>query len=225
MDVLTPPPWNEFTVGRAIFEQAFTRKHVALIRNTYYTGYEADVLIVRNDLRLMDIEIKVSRSDFKADQHKDKWWKYGPYADTGEKNKYGYPIQRQTKTPREWPVKIWKHYYCLPQEVWKDDLAAEVSPKSGIMLLSHDQYGRVALSIHRQAKPNKDAKPISANEAIEVARLCNARMWGAFGAVDRMRQDCAQERLCYTESSERQRLDQHPEAITPAGGARTCMDA
>jgi len=67
------PQWNERSIGAAIFNQAFTRKHVVLLPNTYHTGYETDILLVRADLRLVDIEIKISRADFRADQHKDKW--------------------------------------------------------------------------------------------------------------------------------------------------------
>lgn len=168
-----------------MFEQAFTRKHVVLLPNSYFTGYETDLLIVRNDLRLVDIEIKVSRSDFRADQHKDKWWKYYPGI-------FRTPTaDRPEAAKREWPVKIWKHYYALPAEIWTAELESEISPKSGIMLLSErytekqlaewDVKQAVNLRIHRQAKPNREAKPIDAASAIDVARLCNARMWSALG--------------------------------------------
>jgi len=88
-------------------------------------------------------------------------------------------------------VKIWKHYYALPAEIWTPELEAEVSQKSGIMLLSerysdeqirhHSWEQSVNLKIYRQAKPNRDAKPIDAGSAIEIAKLCNARMWSALG--------------------------------------------
>lgn len=195
MPAVAGPQWNERTIGKAIFDQAFTRKHVVLLPNSYFTGYETDLLIVRSDLRLVDIEIKRSRSDFRADQHKDKWWKYGPYTQGHWSNPSGadnYWVQpKPVKTSREWPVKIWKHYYALPAEIWTPELEAEVSPKSGIMLLrerySEEQIRHyswkqsVNIKIHRQAKPNRDAKPIDAASAIEVAKLCNARMWSAFG--------------------------------------------
>lgn len=175
--------WNERSIGAAIFNQAFTRKHVVLLPNTYYTGYEADLLLVRRDLRLVEIEIKTSRADFKADQHKDKWWRYGPHVATGELHPiYKYPLTAASKERREWPLRVWKHYYALPKEIWTPELAAEVSPKSGILLFH--EYGdpvRIAMHVHRQAKPRKEAKPIDASEAIEVARLCNARMWTAYG--------------------------------------------
>jgi hypothetical protein len=190
MPAVAGSQWNERSIGRAIFEQAFTRKHVVLLPNSYFTGYETDLLIVRNDLRLVDIEIKRSRSDFRADQHKDKWWKYGPYAPdpSGAQMPWGTgPRMVPSKERREWPIRIWKHYYALPAEIWTPELEAEISPKSGIMLLK-ERYTEtqlkewevkqaVNLRIHRQAKPNKDAKPIDAASAIDVARLCNTRMW------------------------------------------------
>lgn len=173
-------------MGCAIFSQAFAGKHVVLIPNTYYTGYEADVLLVRNDLRLVDIEIKISRSDFKADKKKDKWWEHHSgwwRTNTGE---------RPPATAREWPPKIWKHYYALPRAIWKDGLETEVSPRSGILLMSEDKYGGFQMTVHRQAKPNKEAKAISAQEAIEVARLCNARMWSAYRELEDAKADFAQ---------------------------------
>lgn len=170
-----PVVWSERAIGCAIFSQAFTRKHVCLIPNTYYTGYEADVLVVRNDLRLMDIEIKISRSDFKADQKKDKWWDNPVF--------WGNPRDRPPSTQREWPPQIWKHYYALPRAIWKDGLETEVSAKSGILLFSEGRYG-VQMSVHRQAKPNREAKQISAIETIGVARACNARMWGAYQELE-----------------------------------------
>lgn len=189
---MQPIKWSERSIGRAIFRQAFTQKHIVLVPNTYHTGYESDILLVRNDLRLVDIEIKVSRADFKADQHKDKWWKYGPYVDRtdGSKDCYGRPRQESTRTRREWLIRVWKHYYALPRDIWKDGLEAEISPKSGILLFSvangdYDE-GRVHMTVHRQARPRKDAKPIDATEATEVARLCNFRMWDAYESVERI---------------------------------------
>lgn len=185
MPAVADRKWNERSIGRAVFEQAFTRKHVVLLPNTYYTGYEADLLLVRADLRLVDIEIKVSRADFRADQHKDKWWKYGPYAQGYWSNPGGpddhWVRPAPTKERREWPIRVWKHYYALPREIWTPELETVVSPKSGILLFH--EYGdpaRIVMKVQRQAKPRKEAKPIDAGEAIEVAKLCNTRMWEAF---------------------------------------------
>lgn len=188
MPAVADSKWNERTIGLAIFNKAFARKHVVLMANTYWTGHEADVLIVRNDLRLMDIEIKVSRSDFRADQHKDKWWKYGPYPQGYYKD--GRWMQPEcARERREWPVRIWKHYYCLPKEIWLDELKAEVSPKSGILLMSEDRHGNTRMDVHRQAKPNPVAKAISVEDGVDIARLCNMRMWAAIEAQERMYQD------------------------------------
>jgi hypothetical protein len=174
--------------------QAFTRKHIILVPNTYHTGYETDLLLVRSDLRLVDIEIKVSRADLRADQHKDKWWRYGPYAQGYWSNPNdlvaNHWVQPEPhKERREWPIRVWKHYYALPKEIWTPELAAEISPKSGILLFAENRsdYGpEIVMHVHRQAKPRKDAKPIDASEALDVARLCNARMWDAYDAVRRV---------------------------------------
>src|ERR1700733_10408083 len=103
--------WNERTIGRALQHQVFNRS-VCIIDNCLWTGYEADLLIIEPKLRLIDVEIKISRADLKADYAKDKWIEYLPGA-------YGTP--RESRPRRLWPNQVWKHYYAVPEGVWNDD--------------------------------------------------------------------------------------------------------
>lgn len=165
--------WTAREIGRAIFWNVFNGRHVVVVPDCQWTGAECDMLVVRNDLRLVDIEIKISRGDLKADAHKDKWFDMPNTWQSGSR----------PKTPRSHPAKIWKHYYCLPSEIWDDSLLASIQPASGILLIrSRDTYPIV--TIKRQAKPNREAKAIDAEDVCDIARLSQVRMWKAYDEID-----------------------------------------
>lgn len=92
--------WSEKIIASALACQVFERKHLVLVPNCSWPGSECDLLVVTCDLRIIDVEVKISRSDLKADAAKDKWfhgwdWRIdGPW--------YGGADNRQRR-PREWP--------------------------------------------------------------------------------------------------------------------------
>lgn len=158
--------WTEASIGREVVKTLF-KGQVLAIPCTSWTGHEADLLIVTKDLRLIDVEIKISRADLKADLVKDKWWRYQPWS---RREHAG-----DTRTRREWPPKVWKHYYCMPAAVWSPDLAAGLPGASGVVLID----ARGSLQLERRAQPNKKAQPIDSAQAIDLARLAGLRMWDA----------------------------------------------
>lgn len=172
--------WSEGSIARAIALQTLARKCVVLVNNCNWTGYECDVLGVTTDLRIIDIEVKISRADLKADVKKDKWWHSGgswrPWA--GE--------TRPEPTPRTLPRKVWKHYYALPKEIWRDDLFDCLPSKaSGVLLLDDQGWPRYAgqemrVDCIRRATPAKDAYKLKPEEVMDIARLANLRMWEAY---------------------------------------------
>jgi hypothetical protein len=174
--------WNGFRIARAISLQILQRKCVVMVDRCNWTGCECDVLAVTTDLRIIDVEVKISRADLKVDGRKDKWWHHsvgGHYepAPTGGRRWVQHP-----RVPRAWPPKVWKHYFALPASIWDDSLyAALPSPTSGVLLVS-DQPGRRELAVRsiRRAKPNRDADRISPAAAVDIARLANLRMWDAY---------------------------------------------
>lgn len=177
--------WSERMIGRALCTQFLQRKCIVLVPNTTWAGAEADVLGVTMDLRLIDIEIKISRADLKADAKKDKWWRtdWSTWSSTR-----GNP----TRTPKEWPTKVWKHYYALPADIWKPELLASLpSTKSGVLLLRHGRNPsdpRVLVHCERRATPNRDAEKLDAAQALDVARLANLRMWDAYSRQEPKRE-------------------------------------
>lgn len=176
-------PWSEALIARAISLQTLQRKCVVMVPNCGWTGYECDVLAVTTDLRVIDIEIKISRADLKVDAKKDKWWHHstgGHYeADPiGGKRWVWDPRQ-----PRDWPPKVWKHYYCLPRDLWDDALFDCLpSERSGVLLLEQRPSSSLPVLVKcaRRASPNRDASRLTPAQAIDVARLANLRMWDAY---------------------------------------------
>ena len=66
--------WSERLIARELAVGLFARRLV-VVDNCIWTGHECDLLCVTTDLRIVDVEIKISRSDLKADAKKDKWFR------------------------------------------------------------------------------------------------------------------------------------------------------
>lgn len=176
--------WNEGMITRAISLQTLARKCVVLVDNCNWTGHECDVLGVTTDLRIIDIEVKISRADLKADAKKDKWWHchgWGHYEldkNSGQRVHINPP-----RTALEHPRKVWKHYYAMPAEIWKPELLDCLpSPASGVLLLREQRNSSTPLAVHvdRRATPAKDANRLKPEEVMDIARLANLRMWEAY---------------------------------------------
>ena len=164
--------WTEARIARAVAFGLPPGKSVLVIPNCGWTGHECDLLVVEKGLRIIDVEIKVSRSDFKADASKAKWWHHRPWS---RRHK------QASSAPRLWPVKVWKHYYILPADIWKPEMLDQVSPASGVLLVKANKNMKAGISFLtvRRAKPNRQATPISPADAIDLARLASLRMWTA----------------------------------------------
>jgi hypothetical protein len=145
-------------------------RSVLVVPNCSWTGSECDLLVIEQRLRIIDVEIKISRADLRADAKKDKWWVGRPWS------RRGLPGER-----RQWPDKVWKHYYVLPAHIWADKLLDSINKASGVILVELDGRckGGLRITVKRKATPNKEAKPISAADAIDLARLASLRMWNA----------------------------------------------
>lgn len=180
--------WSEGVIARAISRQTLARKCVVLVDNCNWTGHECDVLGVTTDLRIIDIEVKISRADLKADARKDKWWhRFGAvYGGVGPDGRTLW------KTPdpaaRPWPPKVWKHYYALPKDIWTPELLDCLPSKnSGVLLLAPGQNPDVmpvVVSVARRCTPNKDATKLQPQHVMDIARLANLRMWNAYEQLD-----------------------------------------
>lgn len=169
--------WSEGVIARAISRQTLARKCLVLVDRCNWTGHECDVLAVTQDLRIIDVEIKISRSDLKADAKKDKWW-----------HRQGWRFD-SPRSPLEWPPRVWKHYYALPADIWDDSLRDSLpSVRSGILVL-REQRGTATLAVEcvRRATPNRDAAVLKPEAVVDIARLANLRMWDAYQTIDQLK--------------------------------------
>lgn len=169
--------WTSRELARTLALHVFDRKHLVVVPECHWPGSECDLLVVRNDLRLVDVEIKISRADLKRDAAKDKWFEM--------------PVtwprdSARPKTPRAHPARIWKHYFAVPASVWADELYQHIPACSGVMMIRDHDDGPL-MTIRRQARPNKDAKAVSAEDICDIARLQSLRMWDSYDEVDRHR--------------------------------------
>jgi len=171
--------WSESSIARAIALQTLARKCVVLVDNCNWTGHECDVLAVTTDLRIIDVEVKISRSDLKADAKKDKWWSRSASWREWAGETRPDPIARVH------PPKVWKHYYALPSDIWKPELLDCLPSKASGVLLLRDIAGArsinapVVVTCARRAKPNPDAMRLKPEHVMDIARLANLRMWEA----------------------------------------------
>lgn len=161
--------WTEALIASGISHQLFKRS-VLIVPNCGWTGHECDLLVIDKSMRIIDVEIKISRSDLKQDAKKDKWWTGRPWS------RRAGPIQA-----RQWPDKVWKHYYVMPAEIWDTKLLAGLPLASGVATMRQDsRYNSgLAVTIIRPAKPCKEAKPVCPADCIDIARLASLRMWAA----------------------------------------------
>jgi len=179
--------WSEAKIGRILARDTF-KDMLCVLPNTYYAGEEADLLCVSKSLRLIDVEIKISRADLKRDPAKDKWWQSAKLAESvivesswGPRPGKPQIMKRYPKIPRAYPRHVWKHYYAMPESIWKPELLEFVQPISGVLLISDDKRVK---SIKR-CKPNLKAPLMDAHDLMLIARLCSYRMWDAYGHLEK----------------------------------------
>ena len=183
--------WTERSITRAIALQTLARKCVVLVDNCSWTGHECDVLAVTNDLRIIDVEVKISRADLKVDAKKEKWWDrkflgYGPRQEEHDANGRLFAVRQPSlydEKKRAHPPKVWKHYYALPADIWKPELLEFLpSPASGVLLLSQQKGASmpVVVRVERRATPSRDAERIKPEHVMDIARLANLRMWESY---------------------------------------------
>lgn len=187
--------WDANEIARVLARQFFLSKNLVVVPECAWTGHECDLLVVTMDLRVIDVEIKVSRADLKRDASKSKWWRSLTAQEAQAK---GIDTHRWDpwahREPRQWPDKVWKHYVAVPKEIWDDGLfEALPSTASGVLLLARraNRGGRLFVQCQRRATPCRDAQKISPAAAIDIARLASLRMWDSFAQVATLRKAAA----------------------------------
>lgn len=177
--------WDEAIIIGAISRQVLRRKCLLLVDNCNWTGYECDILGVTQDCRIIDVEAKISRADFRADAKKDKWWHRLTHSEAHARGVSMWDDSARDQLQH--PPKVWKHYYAMPAEIWKPEmLPMAASPASGVILL-RERGGVINASVERRAAPNPQADRLTPECVIDIARLANLRMWEAYDIAKKNR--------------------------------------
>lgn len=169
--------WSEGKIGRVLARSTFDG-HLCVLPNCTWTGHEIDMLVVSRCLRIIDVEIKISRADLKADKHKSKWWHQpGGIWSAGK-------YERPAPVPKAYPPRTWKHYYAMPAAIWRDDLLEHVQPVSGVLLLdvAQNEHDVPHVRCIKRATPDRSAYVLTAGDVVQIARLASLRMWDAYKA-------------------------------------------
>jgi hypothetical protein len=157
--------WSEAIIAHSLVHFLF-RRAVCCVPNCTWTGHEADLLVVTRNLLAIDMEIKVSRADLKADAFKGKW-----------EHTTGWGANRVT-VRRDWPLRTWKHYYVMPRDVWRTELLPALgSSKSGVIVVERRGGNVYDHEVVRRASGNLDAKRLTPEQVVDVARLASLRYW------------------------------------------------
>lgn len=171
--------WNEGKIARVLARQTFASSLCAL-PNCLWTGDEIDLLVIGKCLRIVDVEIKISRADLRADAKKAKWWHQAR----------NWTRPREEPKPRAWPTRVWKHYYAMPASIWKPELLGIIQPVSGVLLLDEISTGlrtrptAITVKCVRKAKPDTTAPRLTEWQCIQLARLASLRMWDAYKLLE-----------------------------------------
>jgi len=183
--------WNEGIIARHVAQQTLAKKCIVLVDRCNWTGHECDVLAVTMDMRIIDVEVKISRSDFKADARKDKWWRrFGSFYAGADPDTGRSIYKAPDPVHRDWPPRVWKHYIAMPAAIWDDALFEFMpSPRSGLLLASERRGGAIEICCERRATPNKEAQRIEPKSVADIARLANLRMWDAYRDAEVARRD------------------------------------
>jgi hypothetical protein len=182
--------YTEANIVNALAHNTF-KGALCVVPNTLWTGYEADLLVVTKNLRALDVEVKISRTDLRADREKGKWRSSGMERIDG---RYVFTEPR----PLEWPRSIFRHYYAIAAPVWRDELLADIQPASGVLTVelwetspANMRAGVCRIDVKRRAKSNPAAEPLELSQVVDIARLASLRYWTARLELDRHRAEVA----------------------------------
>lgn len=123
--------------------------------------HECDLLICTVRDYFIEVEIKVSKADLKADKKKNH---------------------------HHFSTKIRRLYFALPKKMLEKDGVEELIPSwAGIISVGESEVGNYT-KIERKAKINPNAMPLTLTEKYEFARLGTLRIWDLKQRLQKIRQ-------------------------------------
>lgn len=128
---------NSFDISTCVISYLLNAmKHQYAVPNLMFGSGESDVISITKTGYMHEVEIKISRSDFKADARKSKWKLYK------ESIKSGRKLSSYYNTPNYF-------WYCFPEGLIED---SEIDPSFGIFHIKEDPKWKVlTLTVKREA--------------------------------------------------------------------------
>jgi hypothetical protein len=135
------------------------RKHFLACPNLSWglLNWEADLAVFTKSGFLWEIEIKISESDWKQDQNKQKWTYMDRWRDRGD------------LTPK-------RFYYAAPQGLAERWSEIGIPEWAGVVSVEESR-GRVKAKIIKECKDNGGARKATESELLRAARLSSMRYW------------------------------------------------
>lgn len=128
-------------------------KHICMPASTIFFNHEIDFLAIRKSGYAIEVEIKRSVSDMKAESKKDH---------NHESNK------------------IKELYFAFPDKIF-DKCVPLVPEHAGILKIYFWGYWRV--SLEKKPKPNPNARKLTESEINKVNRYSNYRIWSCKNTI------------------------------------------
>ena len=142
---------NALDIELALVDFFGSRKFVMVPNVSFGLGlnYEADLMVLTPTDFLYEVEIKVTKSDMKADLKKHK---------------------------AHSSIYVKRLYYAFPENLL--NTALEILPEEAGLFVAHTQNnGSVYVKLKRKPVDRKDCKPMPVIKQFQLARLGVLRMW------------------------------------------------
>jgi hypothetical protein len=159
--------WTERSVCHVLAFNTFGE--CLCVPNCGWAGYEADLLVVTRSLKLIDVEIKLSKDDLKADKHKGKWQVWNRAA--------------HERQPLAYPRRVWKHYVAVPEDLWQDSWLEHCQLVSGVLLVRRWGRNGDVRSIRRAKADPTGSYTLTNSDVVHIAKLASFRMWNALESL------------------------------------------
>jgi len=156
--------WTEGLIQNALYCHCAIKRHELIVPNSKVFGWESDLISVSRAGTIHEFEIKVSRSDFKADAKKDKSaWMVDPF-------RISWGVKRSIARPNHF-------YYVTPPDLVTLD---EVPQYAGLIYAEYSPTGFAlycgTVTVVREA-PRLHKDKISEWQKCQLHRATTSRYW------------------------------------------------
>ena len=157
--------WHELRVTRALVERGgvfdYGKQFVCVPNVTTFSAWEADLLVASKAGYLTEVEVKISKADWRAD--KGKTSKFNRLGQPGGRTKFFYYAA---------PAELARQWEEIGIPAWAGVIAVEAR-KAESRAQGYDHFSTVI----RPACPRPEHRKLTDKEMANLARLGALRIW------------------------------------------------